>query len=420
VTDKAEEGRRGSYFFLSYAHSPPLAGNHQADPDQWVRRFFRDLTASVTRHATPRSALAPGFFDQEIPVGSDWKASLNRALGAAEVFVPLYSPGYFARSWPGREWACFHRRLVMAGLDDPVRRFAPVLWIPLPGEQDRPALREALAVGASQPDYAENGLRALLRLKPYRGVYRDVVDRLARRIVELAEGSPLEPSPVPDIDATESAFLPEAAPAVFAVTVAAPTAGAVPAGGDPSHYGERSQYWRPFPRQQELSLAAYAAGVAERLDFAVMVTGIEKTGDLLSSRPGIILIDPWFIAEDRGLRMLRSFVQGLPSWVLPLLVLEPPHDARAARLAKDVRDILDAAGAVRTEAAHRAARGVGSLEEFVSIMPALIAEAERQYLRHGPVPTPAGPPGARPRLGGAARPSTPNSSPRHPGEQPDD
>jgi FxsC-like protein len=422
----AGERTRGSYFFLSYAHSPPLEGDQRADPDRYVRQFFGDLTAAVGGQASPQSGLVPGFFDQEIPVGSDWKKSLSRAIGAAEVFVPLYSPGYFARSWPGREWNCFYRRLELAGLQHPVRRFAPVLWTPLwdeddllQAEEDRLGFRAALEVGASEPEYGKNGLRALLRLTPYRGSYYAVVNQLAERIVTLAEGSPLDPSVVPDIDEMKSAFRPDVRLAVFTVAVAAPTSRTVPTGRDPGCYGEHSTQWRPF-QPQEASLAEYAKRVAERLDFDVDLVGIEAADQIDTSRPGIILIDPWFIAGDNGVRTLRSAVSELPRWILPLLVFDSPDDARASALAQQVRDILSAAGALPTESSRRAARGVSSLEDFVAIVPVLVAEAERQYLRHGSGPGPRTRPGPRPRLGGAARPETPAQAPHRKGETPDD
>ena len=400
-------GQRSSYFFLSYAHSPPLAGTQQADPDQWVRRFFRDLTDSVERQASPGSRIDPGFFDQDIPVSADWKAALTRALSTAEVFVPLYSPSYFARSWPGREWACFRQRLTQVGFANPEQRLAPVLWIPLPGEQDRPGLEQAMAVGASERAYAENGLRALLRLTQYRAPYRLVVSRLAKRIVELAETAPIAPSAAPDIDEVPSAFNAGASAAVFAVAVAAPALPDLPADRDPAGYGSRSIDWRAYPQDQTLPLAEYAARVAEQLDFAVVVAGIEKTGDLPSNMPGVILIDPWFIADDRGLTALRSFVRGLPSWVLPLPVLDPLADASATKLAERVRAILGEAALARTATVRHAMKGVSSLKEFVSLMPILVAEAERQYLRHGPVLRSTGRPGSRPRLAGRGWPASP-------------
>jgi hypothetical protein len=246
----AGDPARGSYFYLSYAQSPPLAGRTQADPDQWVRAFYRDLMAAVARYASPGAGLALGFFDQEIPLGADWNVSLTRALGAAQVFVPLYSPGYFARSWPGREWACFYQRLVNAQVENPLQRFAPVLWIPLPADTDPPGLAESMALAGVVDGYPDNGLRALLRLQLYRESYQLIVERLAARIVELAEGAPLRSSAVPNIDQVTSTFNAEATSAVFAINVAAPTLSALPTGCDPAGYGDSSVSWRPYPRTQ--------------------------------------------------------------------------------------------------------------------------------------------------------------------------
>jgi FxsC-like protein len=393
-------GPPGSYFFLSYAHSAPLSDSARTEPDQWVSNFFRGLSEAVKRRAAPAAGRVSGFFDQEIPVGSNWKASLTRALSVAQVFVPLYSPSYFAQSLPGREWACFYDRMSRAEPQNPLRRFAPVLWVPVPGESDQPGMREVLATAGSDPDYANNGLRALLRLRPYNALYERVVDQLAAQIVELAERTPIMPSPVEDIDAVKSQFNPEASAAVFAVAVAAPARPSLPDGADPDSYGGTSEAWRPFPGSQELSLAEYAARVAERLDFAVLISGIEKTGDSLSSKPGVVLIDPLFIADENRRGMLRSFVAEMPSWVLPVLVVGSPEDVRTTRLAGDVRAILAETSLARTDTARQATEGVTSLSDFVSLMPRLVVEAERQYLRHGPVRRSTAGPGSPPLLAG--------------------
>jgi len=401
---RAGSGQGGRYFYLSYAHSAPLTGSRRADPDRWVRRFFLDLRDAVAFRASPKSGLAPGFFDQEVPLGSDWKAVRTQALCSAEVFVPLYSPSYFAWSLPGREWACYRQRMIQAGVADPLRRFVPVLWIPLPSDRDPPGLPQSLAVGATEPAYAENGMRALLRLAPYHTSYRLIVDRLAARIVDLADNAPLGPSVVPDVDETESEFSPEAVAAVFSVTVAAPArAGlsALPRGFDPACYGDRGIGWRPFPQEQELSLAYYATQVAEQLDFGVVVTDIEMPGHVLGHRPGVILIDPWFVAHDQERHALRSHLYGLPSWVLPLIVLGSPGSADAASHARRVRTILLEAGMGNSETARRGVDGVSSLREFFALMPVLVAEAERQYLRRGPMAPSTARPGSRPRLAGS-------------------
>jgi FxsC-like protein len=418
-TGRNEPSSHGSYFYLSYAQSPPLAGKVRADPDHWVRDFHRDLTSAVQSQASPNSGLGPGLFDQEIPPGADWKASLTAALSTAEVFVPLYSPGYFAMSWPGREWACFQQRLLNAGVENPLRRFAPVLWTPLPWELDPPGLREAMK--DADREYADNGLRTLLRLQLYRPSYERVVGQIAGRVVDLAENFPLGPSAAPDIDHVPSEFQTEASGAYFAVTVAAPTISDLPQGRSRRGYGDSRVDWRPYPGDQELPLAQHAAQIAEQMDLAVLTTSIEKQGDEQTTRPGVILIDPWFVAAEAGRDSLESYVRGLPRWVLPLLVLDAEPDSRSIQLADLVRGMLSEKPRARVDVAERAVRGVSSLGDFAAVMPVLAAEAERQYLRHGPVQRSV-PRAARPRLadGPSAPPPRPaDAPPDHERETPD-
>src|ERR1700722_12752031 len=113
------------YFFLSYARSDPLAGNPDENPDEPVETFFSDLTDAVRRHAAGGGANVSGFYDRKVPVGSDWKQFITKALSAAQVFVPLYSVGYLTNSWPGRELACFKKRVEVAGRRNPLHRLGP-------------------------------------------------------------------------------------------------------------------------------------------------------------------------------------------------------------------------------------------------------------------------------------------------------
>lgn len=411
-------GMRHPYFILSYAHSDPLAGDPEGNPDKLVGEFFDDLTDAVGRLASWRPGTVPGFYDQEIPLGADWKASFSRALGAAQVFVPLYSAAYIGKSRPGQEWACFWQRLQSAGFNNPSRRFVPVLWTPL-WEVPRPDwLEDAMTIGAGAPDYAENGLRALLKIGPYRGSYQTMVNIVARRVVAIAEEAPIGPSEVPDIDDMTSPFTTEHHLSVFVIETAAPTASTVLPAHDSRGYGDSGSDWRPFP-EQESSLAEYAGQIATRLDFKPEVSGIKKVSDPRTRRPGIILIDPWFIADDAGRTTLESAVENLPRWVLPLVILDRPAEPSTQKLVSQVREILSAAGALATESSRRAARGVSSLDEFVSAVRVLVAEAERQYLRYGGRQYQSGPgissrSSTRPRLHGPARPDEEASAPDKP------
>src|ERR1700689_615287 len=255
------------FFFLSYARSDPLAGNPDEDPDEPVETFFADLSAAVRRHASGDGVGVAGFLDREMPPGSDWKQFITRALSAAQVFVPLYSVAYLANSWPGRELTCFKERVKVAGGLDPIRRLVPVLWAPLAGVKYPPGLREALD-SDTEPDYADNGLWALLRLQPYHDLYQAVVDRMGAQIVEIAERDPIEPvepEQVGDIEKAPSAFPSERRLPVFRIEVAAPTTASAPESSDPRAYGDFPSDWRPFA-EQELSLAEYARLVTERFD----------------------------------------------------------------------------------------------------------------------------------------------------------
>ena len=393
---------RGSYFFLSYAHSPPLAqilaGDPSEPPDEWVFAFFRDLRDAVQSRASGTSSLVPGFFDRDIPLDSDWKVALTHALGTAEVFVPLYSPEYLTRSWPGREWACFEQRLKSAKVANPLGRFLPVLWIPLPADYRPRGLQEArsLAPESAAGPYLQNGLRALQRLTPYRSSYELVVSRLAERIVLLAESAPIEPSEVPDIDQMTSPFGAEVDATVFVVVVAAPALPDVPEGSNREAYRNSGSEWRPFGRNQELPLAEYAQLVAEQLDFAVLVTEIEKAGGLLNNAPGVVLIDPWYLARKDHLEDFRDFTLQLPPWVLPILVSDP----NAGQHVEQARMFLEKSRMSKSDPARRGLRGVSTLQEFVGLMPFLVAQAEREYLRRGPIQRPTARPGSRPRLSG--------------------
>jgi FxsC-like protein len=174
---------------------------------------------------------------------------------------------------------------------------------------------------------------------------------------------------------------PQASLTLFSIHTIAPARDSAAPGDDTSGYGADSTQWRPFPGQ-ELPLAEYARLVAQRFDFEARVSGIEKTREKGQRGPEILLIDPWFITSEAGRETLRAAVHRLPRWVLPLVVVGRPDDERGRKLAAQVHDMLASVGAVPTDTARRAARGVTSLGDFIAIIPVLVAEAERQYLRY--------------------------------------
>jgi hypothetical protein len=171
-------------------------------------------------------------------------------------------------------------------------------------------------------------------------------------------------------------------------------------------------------------VAEYARQAAERFDFKVEVTELTPDCHPETSKPGIILIDPRFLTVQGGRATLEAAVAGLPKWVLPLLVLDQPDDARTEEMADQVRNILFAAGALRARSARRGAHGVSSFRAFSLLVRDLMLEAEGQYIRHlsrsrhgAPVPSPQ--PGSRSGPPLPARSHLSASSPDSLGETPD-
>jgi hypothetical protein len=393
-------GVPGRYFYLSYPRPrplPPVSGLDESDPpDEWVRELYRDLNAAVRGHATSSPPIRPGFLDFAAAPGADSGTARTEALAAAEVFVPLLSPEYVRMSWPGREWASFEQRLLAAGAAEPHQRFMPVLWSPLPSGESAPGLREALSLAPADAagPYAENGLRALLRLAPHRGLYRQVVDTLAARVVTLVEGAPLHPSPAPDPADCDSAITWEAKGPVFALAIA---------GGPDSPGGD----WHPFgPRHGTpgAPVLEYARAVAERRGFSVLLGDLEKSADLFRRMPGVVLVDPWCAAQPAALDAFRAVVSELPSWVLPILLIDQDDPLRVAEMSTFTMTTYRAYKSY-PDTVRRGLRGVSSLRELLSLMPFVVSQAEREYLRHGPIYRPTSRPAFRPPL--AAGGSTP-------------
>jgi FxsC-like protein len=266
-----------------------------------------------------------------------------------------------------------------------------VLWIPFPSWETRPEVNDAVELGAGIPEYAENGMRALCMLAAYRDVYERVLDRLARRIVNLAERFPLGRSEVPRLDQVSENFTTRTA---FVVAVIAPTSSDLPPKRLAHRYDRSSTLWRPFAERQALPIAEYAANMADRLGLPPRIVGFAEAGSLLGTCPAIVLIDPWIIARPGRTSMLRSAVRDLPQWAVPLVVVnadDPQYRERGAELASEVMAMLSRAGGPLGES-------VGQVKEFVEIMPVLVTRARRHFLKNAPAFSAGAQPFRRPRL----------------------
>jgi FxsC-like protein len=187
-------------FFLSYA---------RADDDGYIAKFYRDFVAEVQRQSGQRREDV-GFRDlSTMQAGSLWRDELNEAIGRASTFIALCSPTYYTSEYCGKEWSAYRARLdrhrIAAGIYPAT--LIPVIWVP-----SARAPEAVLEVQYTHDElgelYAREGLHFLLRLSRYRDEYNEVVIRLARRIVALAEQFDLPESSEPvDLDVVPSAFL---------------------------------------------------------------------------------------------------------------------------------------------------------------------------------------------------------------------
>jgi len=354
------------YFFLSYAHSVPVAMPNQSDSDYWVRRFFEDLGGAVGTRVGRHDPATVGFFDGLLEPGADFRRDLCEALGYAHVFVPLYSPGYFNNAWAVGELASFRSRLGRLGAARAARHVVPVVWIPLPPWETRPEIDEALALVGKSQDYAENGLRALCKLGAYRDAYEELVSALADRIVTVVQQSPLPHSAASPLTMQK---VPAQNPALVVSTVS-------PA-RDP-------HAWRPFADEHALPIVDYVAATAQRLGLPTEVMGLDDARRLAARRPCILLIE-----SGSDPRTVAAAVDGLPRWVLPLVVV--PGERGSV-------DITATTGILHnTEFAEVDA--VYGVDEFELNAPLLVTEARKQFLRYGPVVPPSGAATPRSSLG---------------------
>ncbi|MGF1425208.1 FxSxx-COOH system tetratricopeptide repeat protein [Kitasatospora sp. LaBMicrA B282] len=188
-----------SYFFLSYA---------RVDDGPQVAAFYRDLAARLVVR-DPAAAELPPFRDVErIRLGADWARVLAEAIAGCRALVALYSPGYFASSYCGKEWTAFHRRLTAFRAEtgwDP-GALVPVLWRPLPGALPAAVAELQYREPAMGERYARIGLCALLAEDPQGEEYQRVLDVLAARIALAAGRARLPGLPGLDLREVPGAF----------------------------------------------------------------------------------------------------------------------------------------------------------------------------------------------------------------------
>ncbi|GIH91543.1 TIR-like protein FxsC [Planobispora siamensis] len=396
-------GYQGPYFFLSYAHVPSLDGTGSGDPNQWVERLFRALCDYILHHTNVPAGSA-GYMDRGLRTGENWPRALSEQLSACRVFVPLYSPRYFESESCGKEWACFVNRAsdhVASGGAMP-EAIIPALWTPVRLEAMPQVARD---IQFNHTDlgqhYADKGFYGIMKLQKYRRHYQNAVHELGRRIIEVAENTPMPRGSISNFTTAKSVFTDSVPERPITVTVAAPDTGSLPEGRDPVYYGETAPEWDPYRTGDDRRpLADCVAEVARSRGFLPEIGSLGEHAGMLeaddSHAPGVVLVDPWATSGEEGRRALRPVDRPGRPWVTVMVAwnLDDPQTVRhQERLRHDLRAALGAKLAEPESRPH-----VPGFDDFRNMLPDVLRRAEQRYLNRAPAYPPEGEKIDRPKL----------------------
>ncbi|MEU6534391.1 TIR-like protein FxsC [Streptomyces sp. NPDC047000] len=405
------------YFFLSYSHTPRRATDGP-DPDMWVRRFYRDLCTHILMLTDLPEGESAGFMDRAVRLGEGVNLSPAAALSACRVFVPMYSPRYFASGHCGREWHAFTARQTQGRASpDPAPRdqappaIVPALWVPTHTERLPPAVKSLYhdhqRFGVR---YASEGLYALMKLRRYRADYERAVLLLAQSIVSTGQGDPVPRGEPLDFTDLPNAFGSPPVLRRLRIVVAAPSTRALPPGRSERWYGASPTDWNPY-RESEAEaarpLAEFAAEQVRELDYLTTVEPLaEAAGTLLAeerpSAPTVMLLDRWALTDPEQRDLLARLDAAAQPWVVVIVPWnrsDPDNSSAEPRLRTMLETTLPRTLQRGRSVSRTATGGVPSLAAFSDILPTVIQWAAAQFLRHvAPVYPPDGPHVPRPRL----------------------
>ncbi|MEU3216234.1 FxsC protein [Streptomyces sp. NPDC006971] len=389
------------YFFLSYAHTPGYGRG--TDPDMWVERLFQDLCGHVMAMTDLPAGASAGFIDREIGAGEGWSERLGEVLATCRVFVPLFSPRYFASEMCGKEWYAFAQRAIhhRARSNQRAEAIVPALWVPVPPSQlPGPAERLQFNHRDFGDRYVSDGLYGLIKLRLFAEEYERAVYELAKRIVNVADTIRLGTGRPVDYRMAPSAFGPPnstVAPRPMQVTIAAPTRHDLPEGRSADYYGDTPQDWNPYHPSSVRPLAYVAEDLVRSLNYQATISSFDEEsghseGKQAPSRPEILLVDRWALQDEDRRRRLAAFDAENRPWVtmvVPWNREDQESRAAEAELTEKLERTMPTKMRQGRAFCRAAAKGVPSMEAFGQILPQVVEVAAQQYLRHAAVYPPA-------------------------------
>ncbi|WP_431679971.1 TIR-like protein FxsC [Kitasatospora sp. KL5] len=397
------------YFFLSYAHTPRVT-SRAGDPNHWVAKLFEDLCEAITELTDVPDGVPVGFMDQSMHQGQFWADRLTKELASCRVFVPLYSPRYFKSHACGQEWHLFSQRPVYRKRQDSEETsgIVPVLWVAM-GHYTLPRCASKLQFNHASfgPDYATEGLYALMKLTAYRPQYELAVHRLAQRIVDVAEQTIIPVGRPADFEAQPSAFGEQERPNAVRIAVYSYRRDELPPGRSAEYYGALRTDWQPYRPESRRPLAEDAVECARDMDFRATVHEFENEATALlggaePTAPSVVLVDRWALYDDRRREKVARLDRRGLAWVSTLEPWNGTDEESAARDGELTRLSNEVLGGGRPTL-----RGAGpptTLEAFRQALQRALVRANEGFVRRNePAAHPPGP--RRPSLRDQAEPA---------------
>lgn len=363
----------------------------------WVERLFQDLCGHVMAMTDLPAGTPAGFMDREIRSGEGWSERLGSVLATCRVFVPLFSPRYFASEMCGKEWYAFEQRAIhhRARSNQPAEAIVPALWVPVPPSQ-LPGSAERIQFNHRDfgERYVSDGLYGLIKLRLFAQEYERAVYELAKRIVTVADTVRIDTGRPVDYRLAPSAFGSRSsgagAPKPMRITIAAPTRHDLPPGRDTAYYGDNPQDWNPYHPAAARPLAYVTEELVRSLNYQAVIGSFdEDPGQSEDKRapatPEILLLDRWALQDEDRRRRLAAFDAENRPWVtlvVPWNRDDPQSTAAEAELTAILERTLPVKMSQGRAFCRVAAKGVPSMEAFGQILPQVVEVAAQQYLRN--------------------------------------
>lgn len=363
----------------------------------WVERLFQDLCGHVMALTDLPAGTPAGFMDREIRSGEGWSERLGGVLATCRVFVPLFSPRYFASEMCGKEWYAFEQRAIhhRARSNQPAEAIVPALWVPVPPSQ-LPGSAERLQFNHRDfgERYVSDGLYGLIKLRLFAQEYERAVYELAKRIVSVADTVAIDTGRPVDYRLAPSAFGSRSsgagAPKPMRITVAAPTRHDLPHGRDRAYYGDNPQDWNPYHPAAARPLAYVAEELVRSLNYQAVISSFDEEPGQAGEKgtpltPEILILDRWALQDEDRRRRLAAFDTQNRPWVtlvVPWNRDDPESTAAEAELTAILEQTMPVKMSQGRAFCRVAAKGVPSMEAFGQILPQVVEVAAQQYLRN--------------------------------------